>query len=77
MKRAAVLFALAASVAACTPRPPVVGAAPPGISYRFHGNDSADSDRRADRYCGQYGKQAHLTRVDHDGADNIAVYACS
>lgn len=55
---------------------PRVDSAPPGVSYRFSGDDVAEANRRADRYCAQYGKRAQLQRVTRGDAENIAVYEC-
>lgn len=79
MGRLAMLFAATAAVAACaTQEPPrIVGNPPPGISYRFQGDDIAATNQRADRYCQQYGRHARLQTVQHSGSDNIAVYDCA
>ena len=63
-------------LAACSHDPSVVNPAPPGISYRFQGDDVASANQRADQYCQQYGKQAKLQTVNRSGSDNIAVYEC-
>lgn len=70
--------ALLAGIAGCaTSAPPrIVGEAPPGVSYRFHGNDVAAATARAAQYCQRYGKQAHLETVNHAGNDNIGVFSC-
>jgi hypothetical protein len=73
----ALLPAVAMGLGACAGEPRVVGAAPPGISYRFQGEDMTDANQRAERYCQQYGKHARLQTVNHTGTDNVAVYECS
>jgi hypothetical protein len=76
MGRALLLLAVASGLAACT-APRVVNSAPPGISYRFEGDNIASANERADTYCQQYGKRARLQGINRSGADNIAVYDCS
>jgi putative hemolysin len=76
MGRALLLVVVAGGIAACSHNPSVVSPAPPGISYRFQGEDVASANQRADQYCQQYGKQAKLQTVNHSGSDNIAVYEC-
>jgi hypothetical protein len=77
MGRVLLLVALAGVVAACSAAPPVAGQAPPGISYRFEGDDIASANQRADQYCQQYGRHARLQTVNRSGSDKIAVYDCS
>jgi uncharacterized lipoprotein YajG len=77
MGRILLSLVLAGALAACSHEPRTVSAAPPGISYRFDGNNIADANQRADQYCEQYGKRARLQTIDHSGSDSIAVYACS
>ncbi len=77
MGRIALLLVAAGALAACSHHPNVVNAAPPGISYRFQGDNIADANQRADQYCQQYGKHARLQTVNRSGSDNIAVYDCS
>lgn len=60
----------------CASEPRVVDSAPPGVSYRFSGDNVAEANRRADRYCAQYGKRAQLQSVTRGAAENIAVYEC-
>jgi hypothetical protein len=78
MRRLVLSVALLAGVGACaTSAPPrIVGEAPPGVSYRFQGNDVAAATARATQYCQRYGKQAHLQTVNRAGDDNIGVFAC-
>jgi hypothetical protein len=76
MGRVLLLVVVAGGLAACSHNPSVVNPAPPGISYRFQGDDIASANQRADQYCQQYGKQSQLQKVDHSGSDNIAVYEC-
>ena len=76
MGRVLLLVVVAGGLAACSHNPSVVNPAPPGISYRFQGEDVASANQRADQYCQQYGKQAKLQTVNHSGSDNIAVYEC-
>jgi hypothetical protein len=71
------LLLLAAIVAACSQSPHVINPAPPGISYRFQGDDVANADQRAEQYCQQYGKQARRQAVKPSGSDRIAVYDCT
>ncbi len=78
MGRILLLLAAAGALAACSHEPPSsAGAAPPGVSYRYEGDNIASANERADQYCQQYGKHARLQSVNHTGNDNIAVYACS
>jgi uncharacterized lipoprotein YajG len=77
MGRVLLLLAVAGIVAGCASQPKVVGAAPPGISYRFEGDNIADANQRAENYCQQYGKHAQLQTVNHSGSDNIAVFDCT
>ena len=76
MGRVLLLVALAGGLAACSHNPSIVNPAPPGISYRYQGDDVASANERADQYCQQYGKHSHLQTTNHSGADNIAVYEC-
>jgi hypothetical protein len=71
------VLALAGLVAACANEPRVVNSTPPGISYRFQGDNISDANARADRYCQQYGMRARLQTVNRSGVDSIAVYQCS
>lgn len=66
----------AVALAGCASEPKVVNSTPPGVSYRFSGEDVADANMRADRYCAQYGKRAQLQSVKRGASDNIAVYQC-
>lgn len=69
---------LLVGLAACsTAAPKIVGAPPPGIAYRVDGGATAETDRRADQYCQQFGKHATRQSVSHDGGASIAEYACS
>jgi hypothetical protein len=77
MDRAVLLLLVAGGLAACGSAPRHDDAAPPGISYRFEGDNIADANQRADAYCQQYGKHARLQSVNPSGSDHIAVYACS
>lgn len=76
MGRAVLLLVVAGSLVACT-TPRVVNSAPPGISYRFEGDNIAIANERADSYCQQYGKRARLQGVNRSGSDKIAVYDCT
>ncbi len=67
---------VAASVLACEREPHIVNPPPPGISYRFK-DDIADARERAEQYCQQYGKRAHLQSINQSGSDHIAVYDCT
>ena len=75
MGRAVLLLVIASGLVACT-APRVVNSAPPGISYRFEGDNIASANERADSYCQQYGKRARLQGINHSGSDSIAVYDC-
>ncbi len=77
MRRVVLLLVAAGALAACSHQPNIANAAPPGISYRFQGDDIAGANQRADQYCQQYGKHARLQTVNRSGSDNIAVYDCS
>lgn len=63
-------------LAGCAGEPRVVDSVPPGVSYRFSGDNVAEANRRADRYCAQYGKRAQLQSVTRGAVDNIAQYEC-
>jgi hypothetical protein len=76
MGRALLLLAVASTLFACS-APRVVNSGPPGISYRFEGDNIASANERADSYCQQYGKRARLQGINKAGKDNIAVYDCS
>jgi hypothetical protein len=76
MGRVLLLVVLAGGLAACSHNPSIVNPAPPGISYRYQGDDVASANERADQYCQQYGKHSDLQTVNHSGNDNIAVYEC-
>jgi uncharacterized lipoprotein YajG len=77
MKRLIVPILAAAGLAACASEPQVVNSAPPGVSYRFSGDNVAEANLRADRYCAQYGRRAALQAVNRGASDNIAVYECN
>ncbi len=77
MIRIVFLLAVACGAAACSSQPQITGAPPPGISYRFQGDNMTEANQRAEKYCGDYGKHAKLQKVEHGGADNIAVYECN
>jgi hypothetical protein len=64
------------ALGACASEPRVVNATPPGVSYRFAGDNVAEANLKADRYCAQYGKRARLSNVQRGASDNIAVYEC-
>jgi putative hemolysin len=76
MGRVLLLVALAGGLAACSHNPSIVDPAPPGISYRYQGDDVASANERAEQYCQQYGKHSHLQTTNRSGTDNIAVYEC-
>jgi uncharacterized lipoprotein YajG len=76
MRGVLLLFAASATLAACAGEPRVINATPPGVSYRFQGENVAEATSRADRYCQQYGKRARLQSVNQSVTDNIAVYEC-
>ena len=76
MGRVLLLVMLAGGLAACSHNPRIVNPAPPGISYRYQGDDVASANERAGQYCQQYGKRSQLQKVEHSGSDNIAVYEC-
>ena len=60
----------------CEREPHIISPPPPGISYRFT-DDIADAQQRAEQYCQQYGKRAHLQNINQSGSDHIAVYDCT
>jgi hypothetical protein len=70
------VVATAAALAGCASEPRVVNSTPPGVSYRFNGDNVAEANMQANRYCAQYGKHAQLQSVTRGAADNIAVYQC-
>jgi uncharacterized lipoprotein YajG len=76
MRPTLLLLALA-TLAACTSEPKVVNSTPPGVSYRFSGDNVAEANARADRYCAQYGKRARLQNVNRGSSDSVASYECS
>jgi uncharacterized protein YceK len=76
MRRLVLPFLVAAMLAGCSSEPRVASSTPPGVSYRFTGDDVAEANRRADRYCAQYGKRAQLQGVTRGATDNIAAYQC-
>ncbi|HJT05763.1 MAG TPA: hypothetical protein VJ747_02495 [Stellaceae bacterium] len=76
MGRVLLLVVLAGGLAACSHNPTIVNPAPPGISYRYQGDDVSSANERAEQYCQQYGKHSRLQTVNHSGSDNIAVYEC-
>jgi uncharacterized lipoprotein YajG len=77
MMRYLILPVLAAvALAGCASEPRVVNSTPPGVSYRFSGDNVAEANARADRYCAQYGKRAQLQGVTRGASDNIAAYQC-
>ena len=76
MGRILLLLAALGVLAGCEGPPKIVGAAPPGISYRFEGGNIADANQRASNYCQQYGKRAQLRTVNRSGTSNIAVFDC-
>lgn len=71
-----ILLLVALGLAGCSHNPTIVNPPPPGISYRFQGDDVASANQRADQYCQQYGKHSELRKVDSSGSDKIAVYEC-
>ena len=71
------LVGLSALLSACAGEPRVVNATPPGVSYRFAGDNASEANLRADRYCAQYGKRARLQGVTRGATENIAAYECS
>jgi uncharacterized lipoprotein YajG len=70
------VFAAALALAACANEPRVVNETPPGVSYRFQGENIAEATSRADRYCQQYGKRARLQAINRTATDNVAAYEC-
>jgi uncharacterized lipoprotein YajG len=77
MGRAALFLAAACGLAACSAQPRLISQAPPGVSYRFEGDNIADANVRAEQYCQQYDKHARLQTVNNSGDDKIAVYDCN
>jgi hypothetical protein len=76
MRRWWSLAVVAVSLTACEREPRISDAPPPGISYRYK-DDITDARQRAEQYCQQYGKRAHLQSINQSGADHIAVYDCT
>lgn len=76
MKHFVLPFLAAAALAGCATEPRVVNATPPGISYRFAGENVGEANLKAERYCAQYGKRARLQAVQRGVSENIAVYEC-
>jgi hypothetical protein len=66
-----------AVLGACSSEPRVASATPPGVSYRFTGDNMSEANLRANRYCAQYGKRAVLEDVTRGSTDNVAAYQCS
>lgn len=54
--------------------PQVVNPAPPGIAYRVHSVGEARSE--AERYCGEWHKQAKLSKISPSGTEKIASFDC-
>ncbi|HWI26221.1 MAG TPA: hypothetical protein VN668_04585 [Stellaceae bacterium] len=77
MGRMLLVLAAVGALAACAQERTTVSAPPPGISYRFEGDNIASANQRAYEYCQQYGKRARLQTVNQSGSDHIAIYACS
>ena len=69
------LILIAGTLAGCAATQEV-GRTPPGVSYRFSGDNIGEANARADRYCQQYGARARLQGVNRGAADNIAVFSC-
>lgn len=76
MRGVLLLLAAMAMLTACASEPQAINPTPPGVSYRFQGENVAEATSRADRYCQQYGKRARLQAVNQSVTDNIAVYEC-
>ena len=64
-------------LAACGHTPRIVGAPPPGISYRIENGSTTETDQRAAQYCQQFDKRATLQSVNRDSDASIAEYDCS
>ncbi len=77
MSRVLLVLTVLCGVAACSGQPHIVNSPPPGISYRFQGDDIAEANQRAEKYCQDYSKHAKLQTVNHGGNDNIAIYECN
>lgn len=57
--------------------PEVANPAPPGVSYRVLNEDVAATDRRAQDYCGRYGKTAKAQKTNAASDGKIVEYSCS
>jgi|SwirhisoilCB3_FD_contig_61_2623507_length_571_multi_3_in_0_out_0_1 hypothetical protein len=72
-----ILLPLAACSSLFGGEPQVVNPAPPGVSYRVINQDAAAADRRAQDYCGRYGKTAKTQKTDAASDGTIVEYSCS
>jgi hypothetical protein len=76
LARASVITMLA--LAGCSfgePKVKIVNPPAPGIAYRF-GNSIAEVKGKAQRYCGQWHKEARLDTVKPAGTERIARFDC-
>lgn len=67
---------LASLLAACETGPRVVEQSNPSITYRYDGNDVTQARQQADRYCGDFGRQAQLVDTSRRGGANLATFEC-
>jgi hypothetical protein len=76
MRRAIVLIAGLAGLAACVPDTHRVGAAPPTVSYRVAGTDISQANVSAAQYCRRYGGSAQYQGLQATSSGNVALYSC-
>ena len=72
-----ILLPLAACSGLFGGEPQVANPAPPGVSYRVINEDVAAADRRAQDYCGRYGKAAKAQKTNEASDSKIVEYSCS
>ena len=80
--RKTIALGLLLSLAACSSLIPGKGPAevsppPPGVSYRVENNDIAATEKKAQDYCGRYGKKAKRQDTNTAGDSTIVQYSCS
>ena len=57
--------------------PQVSNPAPPGVSFRAENGDVAATAKKAQEYCGRYGKKAKQENVSKASDSTIVQYSCS
>jgi hypothetical protein len=77
MRLAFPLLAALGILAACSPSPPQVAAAPPSVSYQVSGTDVGQAGVKAQHYCEQFGRSAQFQGVQTTASGNLATYTCS